>query len=160
MYPEAAWLGACTSVFPSRIQWLYKPLVNVETLSIFVVPDYSTAYSTVLGDNVTLGSGTTMQQIPINEQVSLDWLVYALRKNCWNLLYKEKKVNATQRGLDLFELRIKQVLDVAVTEGIFTQYRITSRSLNRQTSTASFTFTATLQHSILGVDTVEGVIYQ
>ena len=55
---------------------------------------------------------------------------------------------------------MKEVLDVAVDEGIFSTYQITQRVVDANTAKASFKFTAYLVYSILGVDKVEGVVYQ
>lgn len=158
-YPEAAWIGRCSYTFPSRIQWLYKNLNGIPDSQLNQVPELSTTHTVIYEDVVTTGSGTTMQSIPIEQQVSLDWLVYAIRKNCWNLLLTEEKVNATASGVEAFEQRVKQVLDVAVREQIFSSYKITERNVDRKNNKVSFKFTANLLYSILGVDEVEGVVY-
>lgn len=73
----------------------------------------------------------TCQGIVINEQVSLDWVTWAISKNIWNTLYTESKINANDSGLTLIENKLKEVLDIAVKENIFTEYKITQRNLHR-----------------------------
>ncbi|WP_247965439.1 DUF3383 family protein, partial [Citrobacter freundii] len=89
----------------------------------------TTLYS-VYSTNVTVGSGLTGQGIVINEQVSLDWVKWAISKNVWNLLYQSGKVNATSEGVVLIENKIKEVLDVAVKEGIFSEYQLLGNTLD------------------------------
>lgn len=160
-YPEGAWIGLCGYSFPSHIQWLHKFVERMEWFDLVEIPELSTACVRIYGkDKATVGTAETCQQYPINEQVSLDWVKYALQRNLWNSLYGSKKINSTVNGLQILENQIKEILDVAVTEGIFTDYLITKRELDRINAKASFKFVATLTHSILGVDKVEGNIYK
>ena len=161
MYPEGAWIGYCGYLFPSQVQWLYKNLVRVDPFALKQIPNFSNTTIMLYGTSKsTVGTGMTCQQIHINEQVSLDWLVYALQRKLWNLLYTSKKINATVYGLQSLENQIKEILDVSVEQGIFSSYIITERKLDRINNKASFKFSATLTQSILGVDKVEGTIYQ
>lgn len=160
-YPEGAWIGLCGAEFPSHIQWLHKFVERMEWFNLTEIPDLSSACVRIYGrDKATVGTAETCEKYPINEQVSLDWVKYALQRKLWNLLYNSKKVNATVNGLQILENQIKEILDVAVDEGIFTDYLITKRELDRINAKASFKFVATLTHSILGVDKVEGNIYK
>jgi len=159
-YPEAAWIGACGGLFPSRVQWLWKELIGARVFDLKQIPDLSTTYSIVHKTESTNGSGLTGQEFPIEQQVSLDWVKYAIQKNLWNILYTSRKVSATSNGLLILENGLKEVLDVAVDEGIFSTYQITQRVVDANTAKASFKFTAYLVYSILGVDKVEGVVYQ
>lgn len=104
------------------------------------------------------GNGVTGQGVVINEQVSLDWVRYAITKNVWNLLYQSGKVDATSEGVVLIENKIKEVLDVAVTEGIFSEYQLLGNTLDRQQNNATYKFKAKLTYSILNAD-IEGVVY-
>lgn len=161
VYPEAAWIGRCGYYFPSRVQWLHKFLAKVESFKPTQIPDLSTTSVLINSvDKATTGSGMTGESVPINVQVSLDWVKYALQQSVWKKLYTEEKISLTQSGLTVLENEIKRVLDLAVSEGMFSEYSITQRSLDRTTYKASFKFTATLVHSILGVDKVEGSVYQ
>lgn len=161
IYPETAWIGYCGWFFPSRVQWLHKHLNNVDSKKYKQIPDLATSHGiTLFSSTATQGSGTTCQGVPINIQVSLDWLVYAISKRLWNILYRtETKINATRGGLDILEAGLLEVLNLCITENIFSDFRIISRSVDRRTGKASFKFSATLVHSILGVDKVEGKIY-
>ncbi|MEG0407482.1 MAG: hypothetical protein RR623_01290 [Bacilli bacterium] len=161
IYPEMSWIGYCGWFFPSRIQWLHKRLVSVDANKYINIPNLSSTTSLVMFNSpATSGSGTTCQGIPINFQVSLDWLVYAISKRMWNILYNTPtKINTTRNGLSVLENSLVETLDFSVTENIFTEYKIISRSVDRITGKASFKFSATLLHSILGVDKVEGTIY-
>ena len=157
-YPEASWISKCGNSFPSRVQWLHKYLRGNSVHKLSQIPNLSTTLVTILGNKATTGSGMTGQGIVINEQVSLDWVTWAISKNIWNTLYTESKINANDSGLTLIENKLKEVLDIAVKEGIFTEYKITQRSLQKQTSNASFKFSASLVYSILNVN-IEGSVY-
>ena len=157
-YPEASWIAKCGDSFPSRVQWLHKYLRGNSVHKLSQIPNLSTTLVTILDNKATTGSGMTGQGIVINEQVSLDWVTWAISKNIWNTLYTESKINANDSGLTLIENKLKEVLDIAVKENIFSEYKITQRNLQRQTSNASFKFSASLVYSILNVN-IEGSVY-
>ena len=157
-YPEASWISKCGDSFPSRVQWLHKYLRGNSVHKLSQIPNLSTTLVTILDNKATSGSGMTGQGIVINEQVSLDWVTWAISKNIWNTLYTESKINANDSGLTLIENKLKEVLDIAVKENIFTEYKITQRNLQRQTNNASFKFSASLVYSILNVN-IEGSVY-
>ena len=157
-YPEASWIAKCGDSFPSRVQWLHKYLRGNNVHKLSQIPNLSTTLVTILDNKATTGSGMTGQGIVINEQVSLDWVTWAISKNIWNTLYTESKINANDSGLTLIENKLKEVLDIAVKENIFSEYKITQRNLQRQTSNASFKFSASLVYSILNVN-IEGSVY-
>lgn len=151
-YPEGAWIGLCGNVFPSSVQWLYKYLAKVDVVKDKTIPDLMSTTSLVMKDIATTGSGMTNQGIPIHEKVSIDWVKWALSRRVWNILYTKEKINATQGGLDLIINDIKMVLDLAVTESMFTKYQITETKLDRNTNTIQVKFTAELIHTILEVE--------
>ena len=157
-YPEASWISKCGNSFPSRVQWLHKYLRGNNVHKLSQIPNLSTTLVSILSNKATTGSGMTGQGIVINEQVSLDWVAWAISKNIWNTLYTESKINANDSGLTLIENKLKEVLDIAVKENIFTEYKITQRNLQRQTNNASFKFSASLVYSILNVN-IEGSVY-
>lgn len=157
-YPEAAWISFCGNKFPSSIQWLYKYLAKVDTNEVKVIPDLTSTTSTVISNKSTVGSGTTTYGIPIHEKVSIDWVKWALSRRVWNTLYTKEKVNATKSGLELITNEVKVVLDTAISEGIFTDYRIVDTTLNRNTNTVSVKFTASLSYTILEVE-LSGSLY-
>ena len=157
-YPEASWISKCGNSFPSRVQWLHKYLRGNSVHKLSQIPNLSTTLVTILDNKATTGSGMTGQGIVINEQVSLDWVTWAISKNIWNTLYTESKINANDSGLTLIENKLKEVLDIAVKENIFSEYKITQRNLQRQTNNASFKFSASLVYSILNVN-IEGSVY-
>ena len=157
-YPEASWISKCGNSFPSRVQWLHKYLRGNNVHKLSQIPNLSTTLVSILSNKATTGSGMTCQGIVINEQVSLDWVAWAISKNIWNTLYTESKINANDSGLTLIENKLKEVLDIAVKENIFSEYKITQRNLQRQTSNASFKFSASLVYSILNVN-IEGSVY-
>ena len=177
-YPEAAWVAKCGNSFPSHTQWLYKTLNKVEVYTPRADPeeiilarsvsledsdsgffgDYTNYTGVVLGDKVTLGSGTTCTGIPIQEHVGIDWVKWAISKNVWNLLYGKDKVNATNKGVDLVLNSVKEVLEVAVSEEIFTNYKIMSTNLDSKNNSLSIVFRAEVSSTILFVN-VGGSLY-
>ena len=151
-YPEAVWIAECGSQFPSSVQWLYKYLSKVEVYNKLDIHPLSNTSAMVYKNKATVGSGTTTQGIIIHEQVSLDWVQWALSRKVWSTLYNNEKINATQGGLALIVNDAKQVLDVAIEEGIFSEYRITDTKIDARSNKVSLYFTATLVQSILNVE--------
>ena len=159
-YPEASWIGNCGFYFPSRVQWLHKFLAKVTTTKRINLPNLSTSSALIYGrDKATVGSGTTADGTKIEYKVMNDWLIWAIQRNLWKILYTKEKVPQTNSGSILMENGLKEVLDVAVTENHFSDYRITEVTQDRRTNKLSMKFSATLVHTILGVDKVEGTIY-
>lgn len=148
-YPESAWIGLCGDLFPSSVQWLYKYLAKVDTVKDKTIPDFTTTSSLVINNKATIGSGLTNQGIAIHEQVSMDWVKWAISRKVWNILYTKEKINATSGGLDLIINEIRAVLELAVQESMFSDYRITETKLNRITNTMSVKFEASTTYTIL-----------
>lgn len=158
-YPEAAWIANCGNEFPSRVSWVYKHLSKVDVLSESDIPKegYSTTTSTVMKNRATVGSGKTSQGVPIHEQVSLDWVKWAISRKVWKLLYTSGKINTDKGGKELIANEIKDVLNVAVEEGIFIRYEL-SEAVITNGDILSIKFSAELEHTILYVD-VSGSLY-
>lgn len=157
-YPEAAWIAECANSFPSRVQWLHKMLVKPDVMKYSEVPDKSNTSAIVMNTKVTVGSGTTMQGIAIHEQVSLDWVKWAIGRKVWNLLYNTSKLPANTGGTELIKNEMKNVLDLAVEEGVFSKYIIKDISIAKDKETVKASFSATLMHSILGAS-ISGSLY-
>ena len=157
-YPEAAWIASCGNEFPSRVQWLHKYLIKVDVLPEKGLKDklpdsgYPNTTSTVMKNRATVGSGKTSEGVPIHEQVSLDWVKWAISRKVWRLLYTKDKVSATEGGKELIANEVKDVLNVAVEEGIFIKYNISGVTLDSKSGTISIKFSAELEHTILYVD--------
>lgn len=151
-YPEAAWIALCGNKFPSSVQWLYKYLAKTDIVFEKDIPDLSNTSSVVINDKSVVGSGKTNQNLPIYEQVSIDWVKWAISQRVWKTLYTQNKINATQGGIDLIINEIKYILDIAVEQGIFTQYKIGETKLDRNTNNLQVKFTANLTHTILEVE--------
>lgn len=160
-YPEGGWIGQVGGYFPSEIQWLYKSFNKQYSTKDKLIPEVSTTtyINPTTLDLVTFGSGKTTDSIPIQEQVSLDWLSYAIQKRLWALLYQKEKIDATRVGLNSFLNELVYVLDIAVRENIFTSYSITSMDLNRFNNKVSFAFRAEMTQTILSVN-VTGSLYK
>lgn len=157
-YPEAAWIGLCGNSFPSSVQWLYKYLAKVDTIKDKQIPDLSSASSIVVKNKATTGSGRTTQGVLIHEQVSLDWVRWAIARKVWSTLYNSDKVNATQGGSEIITNDVKSVLEVAVEQDIFSTYNITDITLNAKENKLSIRFNAMLTQSIMNVE-VNGSLY-
>lgn len=151
-YPEAAWIALCGNKFPSSVQWLYKYLAKTDIVFDKDIPPLSNTSSVVINDKAVVGSGKTNQNLPIYEQVSIDWVKWAISQRVWKTLYTQNKINATEGGIDLVVNEIKYILDIAVEQGIFTQYKIGETKLDRNTNNLQVKFTANLTHTILEVE--------
>lgn len=151
-YPEAAWIALCGNKFPSSVQWLYKYLAKTDIVFEKDIPPLSNTSSIVINDKAVVGSGKTNQNLPVHEQVSIDWVKWAISQRLWKTLYTQNKINATQGGIDLIVNEIKYILDIAVEQGIFTQYKIGETKLDRNTNNLQVKFTANLTHTILEVE--------
>lgn len=164
-YPEAAWIATCGNNFPSNVQWLHKFLAKVDVFpkdklkDIVFENSFTTLSSKVMKSRATTGSGKTSEGFPINEQVSLDWVKWALSKRVWSLLYNKEKVSATESGKELILNEVKYVLDAALEQGIFTTYTIKDISFNSNNQSVSIKFIAELQQTILNVE-VSGSLFQ
>lgn len=150
-YPEAAWIAACGGVFPSRVQWLYKYLSKVDVIKNLDIPSNSSTSAIVLKDRVTIGSGTTTAGIPIHEQVSLDWVIWALSRRVWNTLYTTDRLASSSGSAELITNEVKSVLEVALSEGMFTEYAITEVLLEPKQNNIKLKFTANTTSIILNV---------
>lgn len=157
-YPEAAWIAECANSFPSRVQWLHKMLVKPDIMKYSEIPEKSNTTAIVMDTKVTVGSGTTMQGIAIHEQVSLDWVKWAIGRKVWNLLYNTSKLPANTGGTELIKNEMKNVLDLTIEEGIFSKYIIKDISIAKDKETVKASFSATLMHSILGAS-ISGSLY-
>lgn len=157
-YPEAAWIAECANSFPSRVQWLHKYLVKPDVMNYSEIPDRSNTTVIVLDTKATAGSGTTMQGVLIHEQVSLDWVKWAIGRKVWNLLYNTNKLPSTTGGIELVKNEIRNVLDLAVEEDVFSKYHIKDVSIAKDKETVKASFSATLMHSILGAS-ISGSLY-
>lgn len=151
-YPEATWIALCGNKFPSSVQWLYKYLAKTDIVFEKDIPTLSNTSSIVISDKAVVGSGKTNQNLPIYEQVSIDWVKWAISQRIWKTLYTRSKINATQGGIDLIVNEIKYILDISVEQGIFTQYKIGETKLDRNTNNLQVKFTANLTHTILEVE--------
>lgn len=159
-YPEAAWIGYCGFYFPSRVQWLHKFLAKVSTTSRHDIPELSTTSALMYNkDKATTGSGALTDGTRIEYKIMTDWLIWAIQRNLWKVLYKQEKIPQTRYGDLIMENSLKEVLDVAVSENHFSSYRITEIKQDRRTNKLSIKFSATLVHTVLGVDKVEGTVY-
>jgi len=157
-YPEAAWIAACGGIFPSRVQWLYKYLDKVDVVEAGVIPNLSTASSIVMKNRATVGSSSTLDGILIHEQVSLDWVKWALGRKVWSTLYSRDKLNTDAGGLELITNDVKQVLSVAVDEGVFVSYEIESVKINKIENSVSVKFNVVLSQTILKSE-ISGTLY-
>lgn len=151
-YPEAAWVALCGNKFPSSVQWLYKYLAKTDIVFDKDIPPLSNTSSIVINDKAVVGSGKTNQNLHLHEQVSIDWVKWAISQRVWKTLYTQNKINATEGGIDLIVNEIKYILDIAVEQGIFTQYKIGETKLDRNTNNLQVKFTANLTHTILEVE--------
>ena len=135
--------------FPSSVQWLYKYLAKTDIVFEKDIPCLSNTSSIVINDKAVVGSGKTNQNYQSYEQVSIDWVKWAISQRVWKTLYTQNKINATEGGIDLIVNEIKYILDIAVEQGIFTQYKIGETKLDRNTNNLQVKFTANLTHTIL-----------
>lgn len=158
-YPESAWIALCGNSFPSSVQWLYKYLAKVDVVKDKVIPDNTSTSSIILKNKATTGSGATTTGIPIHEQVSLDWVVWALSRRVWNTLYTTDRITATKGSVELISNDVKYVLDLAVTEGMFTEYTITETTLEPKENNIKLKFTAKIMSTIINVSVSGSLSY-
>lgn len=157
-YPEAAWISLCGQSFPSKVQWLYKYLSKVDIVKNPKLPKLLSTTSTILNDKSTIGSGTTSQGIVIHEQVSLDWCRWAIARQVWKTLYDKEKIPSSKNGGDIIVNNIKQVLDLAVSESIFSEYKIGRVEIFPVRNNIAVEFSASLVQTILNCD-ISGSLY-
>lgn len=153
-YPEAAWISYCGDKFPSEVQWLHKYLAKVDVVPKKALPRLDsniTTTASVFKDAATAGSATTQQGLLIHEQVSLDWVKWAIGRKVWKLLYSKGRVTRVD-GITLILNEVKDVLNFAVEQEIFTEYEVTQSEIDATGEIISIKFTAKTSHNILYVD--------
>lgn len=158
-YPESAWISLCGNYFPSTVQWLYKYLAKVDTVKENIIPDNTSTSSITLKNKATAGSGTTTLGVLIHEQVSLDWVTWALSRKVWNTLYTSERITATKGSVELISNNVKEVLDLALTEGMFEEYEITETVLDAKNNNIKLKFTAKMMSTIVNVSVSGSLSY-
>lgn len=157
-YPESAWIGLCGFSFPSRIQWLHNYLNKVDVVKSKEIPDFSNTSSLILKNKATVGSGLTTQGVVIHEQVSVDWIRWAIGQKVWSTMYASGKIGATESGSTIIVNDVKEVLNVALEEEIFSKYSVTDVIVSPKTDSMSLKFSGQLVQTILNVE-INGSLY-
>lgn len=157
-YPEAAWIGACGDSFPSRVEWLHTYLSKVDEVETSNIFETSTASSRILKKRSTIGSGTTTQGIVVSEQVSLDWIKWALGRKIWSTLYSSERLNGTLKNQEIIINNVKDVLNLALEEEMISEYEIKDVVYSRRSNNLSLKFSCSLVQTILYVN-VSGSLY-
>ncbi len=157
-YPEAAWISACGIYFPSEVEWLHTYLSKVDEVKTSDILESSTASSRILKKRSTVGSGTTTQGIVISEQVSLDWIKWALGRKVWSTLYNSERLNGTLKNQEIIINNVKDVLNLALEEEMISEYEIKDVVYNRSSNNLSLKFSCSLVQTILFVN-VSGSLY-
>lgn len=160
-YPEGAWIGRCCTAFPSEIQWLYKSFPKQLSNNSINFPKNSNT-SLQYGSNpdlITVGCNKVSSLLcDINEQIGLDWLVMAIRKKLWLVLYQNEKVLPNEKGISLFKTALTSVLDNAKNLGLLSEWSNLQTQLNRVENNIGFTFDMKTTQTILTVK-MTGEIY-
>ena len=161
-HPESAWISRCGNLFPSHVQWSCKELIGAsprDTLTPqapFNTP--SNWYDVVMDYPVIWGDGTTCNGEWIDSVVFDDWLRWAIQRNVWKLFKNTPKINATDKGIEQIELKIREVLDFGVEQNGIISYKVTEKSYDRLSRSSSFKFNYTRVHAIIGVISINGTI--
>lgn len=157
-YIEAAWIGKNAGKFPSKNQWLYKTLTNVNLITTSNPPELANFYDKVYDDSVTYGSGKTMSNEWIDNVLFQYWMIDAMQRNIFSAFKQADKIPMTTKGLEVVISKVREVLDFSVLENGLTNYQILNSTMNRSARSVYIEFSATETNSINEVDTVYGII--
>lgn len=169
-YPEAAWVGSQLTYTPGANTWEFKTLEGVaaNNLSSTARTNLETKrmsyYITIAGVNVTRNS-VMADGTFIDQKVVEFWTIARMQESVFGMLVRKPKVPYTDAGFALVESQMRSVLALGVTNGAYSDYRITvprvidiPENQRQQRVAGDFLFDATLQGAIHSVR-IRGIVH-
>lgn len=172
---EAAWVGRFSAEPIGSAIWIYKELDGV------IADDYSATeesylqsknanyYTTVEDESVVFGEGKVAGSEFIDVLLGATFIEVRMGERIWGLIKAQNKINYTNAGISMIEIKIREVLDEAVAMQILTAddpIRVVVPNANNIPSStrntrilSGITFEARLAGAIQKVDGIRGTVY-
>ena len=172
---EAAWAGRFSAETIGSAVWVYKELDGIipdsysSTEEANLISKNANMYTYLEDDPVVYGEGKVVGGEWIDVLLGVTWIEVRMGERIWGLIKSQNKINYTNAGISMIEIKIREVLDEAVSMNILTAddeiiVRVPNAnnipSSTRNTRILSgITFEARLAGAIIKVDGIVGTVY-
>lgn len=172
---EAAWVGRFSAEPIGSAIWIYKELNGVvsdgytATEESYLQSKNANYYTTVEDESVVFGEGKVAGSEFIDVLLGSVWLEVRMGERIWGLIKAQNKINYTNAGISMVEIKMREVLDEAVAMNILTAddpIRVVVPNANNIPSStrntrvlSGITFEARLAGAIQKVDGIRGTVY-
>lgn len=172
---EAAWVGRFASEVIGSAVWIYKTLDGCVADSYstseeqFLLDKNANMYTYIEDDPNVFGQGKVVGGEWIDVMLGVTWIEVRMGERIWGLIKSQNKINYTNAGISMIEIKIREVLNEAVAMNILTDeddIKITVPNANNIPSSqrntrilSNVTFTARLAGAIIKVDGIVGTVY-
>lgn len=172
---EAAWVGRFSAEPIGSAIWIYKELDGIvadsyePTEEAYLQSKNANYYTTVEDESVVFGEGKVAGSEFIDVLLGATFIEVRMGERIWGLIKAQNKINYTNAGISMIEIKIREVLDEAVAMNILTAddpIRVVVPNANNIPSStrntrilSGITFEARLAGAIQKVDGIRGTVY-
>lgn len=172
---EAAWVGRFSAEPIGSAIWIYKELDGIiadgytATEESYLQSKNANYYTTVEDESVVFGEGKVAGSEFIDVLLGATFIEVRMGERIWGLIKAQNKINYTNAGISMIEIKIREVLDEAVAMQILTAddpIRVVVPNANNIPSStrntrvlSGITFEARLAGAIQKVDGIRGTVY-
>ncbi len=172
---EAAWVGRFSAEPIGSAIWIYKELDGIiadgytATEESYLQSKNANYYTTVEDESVVFGENKVVGGEYIDVMLGATWVEVRMGERIWGLIKAQNKINYTNAGISMVEIKMREVLDEAVAMNILTSddpIRVVVPNANNIPSStrntrilSGITFEARLAGAIQKVDGIRGTVY-
>lgn len=172
---EAAWVGRFSAEPIGSAIWIYKELDGIiadgytATEEAYLQSKNANYYTTVEDESVVFGENKVVGGEYIDVLLGATWIEVRAGERIWGLIKAQNKINYTNAGISMVEIKLREVLDEAVAMNILTAddpIRVVVPNANNIPSStrntrilSGITFEARLAGAIQKVDGIRGTVY-
>lgn len=172
---EAAWVGRFSAEPIGSAIWIYKELDGIiadgytVTEEAYLQSKNANYYTTVEDESVVFGENKVAGGEYIDVLLGATWVEVRAGERIWGLIKAQNKINYTNAGISMVEIKLREVLDEAVAMNILTAddpIRVVVPNANNIPSStrntrilSGITFEARLAGAIQKVDGIRGTVY-
>lgn len=172
---EAAWVGRFSAEPIGSAIWIYKELDGIiadgytATEEAYLQSKNANYYTTVEDESVVFGEGKVAGSEYIDVLLGATFIEVRMGERIWGLIKAQNKINYTNAGISMVEIKLREVLDEAVAMNILTAddpIRVVVPNANNIPSStrntrilSGITFEARLAGAIQKVDGIRGTVY-
>ena len=172
---EAAWVGRFSAEPIGSAIWIYKELDGIiadgytATEESYLQSKNANYYTTVEDESVVFGENKVVGGEYIDVLLGATWVEVRMGERIWGLIKAQNKINYTNAGISMVEIKVREVLDEAVAMNILTSddpIRVVVPNANNIPSStrntrilSGITFEARLAGAIQKVDGIRGTVY-